>query len=369
MNVAIMGRSLQGRYSGIPRYADELVRALAPSLGESLTVLLPREAHGFDGVGVRQLRAPFPTPNEYARELWEQVVVPAQVARGDFDIYHSPNYMLPVALRCPSVVTVHDLAFLDPALHTWRARMRLTMLTNRALHTAKRVICVSRSTRDALVAREPAVAARVRVVAEGCAPRFYPRAEPEVQSFRCRHRLDRPYVLFVGTLEPRKNLDRLVRAFAWAVRESRAEHVLVLAGAAGWMQGPITEAIEASPVKDRIRLLGYLPDDLLPAAYTGADLFVYPSLLEGFGLPVLEAMACGAPVLTSRVPALMEVAGDAAVTIDPRDEMELARALARLLTGEEERGRLAEAGLARAAGFRWERVAQETLDVYREAAG
>jgi len=363
-----MGRSLRGRYSGVVRYTDALIRALAPRLDPDLTVFLTRSDDGLDGVRVRRHRAPFPTPNEYARAFWEQTVVPIAVARLRPDVYHSPNYILPLALACPSVVTVHDLAFLDPSLHRLRSHLYLTALTTRALAKASRIICVSSYTRDRLAERFPATAERIRVVGEGVDERFRPQPEAAVEAFRETHRLERPYILFVGVLEPRKNLERLVRAYELAMRRSGASHDLVLVGAAGWKETGALRAIETSPLRDRIRLLGYLPERFLPAAYSGADVFVYPSVQEGFGLPPLEAMACGVPVLTSNVTSLPEVVGGAALCVDPFDVDAIASALEMLVGDAALRARMAEKGRRRAEEFRWAQVAEQTLAVYAEAA-
>jgi glycosyltransferase involved in cell wall biosynthesis len=369
MNVAFMGRSLRGRYSGVVRYTDELVRALAPRLKGDLSVFLTRAADGLDGVDIRRVRAPFPTPNEYARGLWEQTVVPIEVARLRFDVYHSPNYILPVALRCPAVVTVHDIAFLDRTLHRLTSHLYLSVLTRWALNVARRIICVSAHTGDLLAERFPSTRERIRVISEGVDERFTPQPDALVKAFRERFGLDRAYVLFVGTQEPRKNLDRLIKAYELAVERTGSEHLLAIAGVRGWKDEAVQRALHVSPARDRIRLLGYVPDELLPAAYAGADAFVYPSLLEGFGLPPLEAMACGAPVLTSNTSSLPEVVGDAALTVDPLNAEEIAIALQRLMCDRELRLSLAASGRMRSELFRWDRVAEQTMAVYAEAAG
>ena len=363
-----MGRSLRGRFSGVVRYTDGLVRALAPRLQQDLAVFVTQSADGLDGVCVRRMRAPFPTPNEYARAFWEQAVVPIDVARLNPDVYHSPNYILPLALRCPSVVTVHDLAFLDPTVHRLRSHLYLTVLTRQAVAKATRIICVSGYTRDRLAATYPATGDRIRVIGEGVDGRFSRQSAEAVQRFRTRFGLEAPYILFVGVLEPRKNLDRLVAAFEIAMRRSGRDDLLVLAGARGWKDESVLRSIDASPVRDRIRLLGYVPEDELAAAYSGAEIFVYPSLHEGFGLPPLEAMACGAPVLTSSTTSLPEVVGDAALCVDPIDVEAIASSIERLLTDAALRERLVRAGSRRVAEFRWDRVAEKTLAVYREAA-
>jgi glycosyltransferase involved in cell wall biosynthesis len=362
-----MGRSLRGRFSGVVRYTDQLVRALGAMLGSDLTVFLTRAPDGLDGLPVARLRAPFPTPNEYVRAFWEQAIVPIEVARLRPDVYHSPNYILPLALGCPTVVTIHDLFYLDGSLHRLRSHLYLSLLANMAIRRASRVICVSAYTRDQLVQRFPDASGKVRVVGEGVDARFRPPSQAAMESLRERLGICEPFVLFVGTGEPRKNLVRLIKAFERAVTRAGAPHHLIVAGAQGWKDGPIRSAYETSGVRDRIHMVGYLSDEDLPAAYGAADVFAYPSQAEGFGLPALEAMACGTAVLTSNSSAIPEVVGDSALLIDPLDEEDLARGLERLLCDPKERRALGEAGIRRAAGFSWDRVAAQTMAVYAEA--
>ena len=364
-----MGRSLRGRFSGVVRYTHDLVGALAPSLDSDLSVFVTQADDGLDGTAVRRIRAPFPTPNEYARAFWEQMIVPVSVHKLNPDVYHSPNYMLPIALRCRTVVTVHDVTFLDAEVHRLRSHLYLSLMTTLALQKAARVICVSSHTRDRLVDRFSDVSSRTRVIGEGVSARFRPQTREAVERFLAQHRIEDPYVLFLGTIEPRKNLARLIRSFTEAVKSSSCPHHLVIGGARGWKDGPVRAAYESSPVRDRIHFIGYVSEDLLPAAYAGADIFAYPSLCEGFGLPPLEAMACGTAVLTSNLSSLPEVVGNAALTVDPFDEKAIATGLAHLMAEPLTRKALAEAGLRRATAFRWDRVAKETIAVYHEAAG
>jgi glycosyltransferase involved in cell wall biosynthesis len=362
-----MGRSLRGGFSGVVRYTDQLVRALGTVLGSDLTVLLTRAPDGLDDLAVSRIRAPFPTPNEYARAFWEQAIVPFEVARLRPDVYHSPNYILPVAVGCPTVVTIHDLFYLDASVHRLRSHVYLTALADIAIRRATRVICVSNYTRDRLLERFPRASGRVRVVGEGVDQRFQPQSSAAMGGFRERLGLCQPYVLFVGTIEPRKNLARLMRAFEKAVTRTGAPHHLVVAGARGWKDGPVRQAYETSGVRDRIHMIGYLDEADLPTAYSAADVLAYPSLAEGFGLPALEAMACGTAVLTSQGSAISEVVGDSAVLVDPLQESAIAEGLERLLCDPRERQSLGDSGLRRAAGYRWDRVAEQTMAVYAEA--
>ena len=368
MKVAVMGRSLRGRMSGVVRYTHELVTALAARMPDDLTVFVTRADDGLDDVPVRRVRAPFRTRTEYARAAWEQSVVPFEVGRLGPAVYHSPNYILPLALRCPTVVTVHDLAFLDASLHRMRSHLYLSALTALAVRKADRIICVSRHTRDQLVDHFPAVADRARVVTEGVGRSFTPRPPAAVEAFRARYGLPERYILFVGTFEPRKNLARLVDAFEKAVRSTGAPDVLVLCGGSGWKNDDVFARIGRSPVRSRIRVLGYVPDDELATAYSGCSLFVYPSLSEGFGLPPVEAMACGAPVVTSDAGALPETVGDAALLVDPGATDAISDAMIRVLSDDQLRSQLIVSGAAHARTLSWDAVAAQTIEIYQEIA-
>lgn len=363
-----MGRSLRGRFSGVVRYTHELVRALEPRLKSDLSVFVTRAPHGIGEMRIRRIAAPFPTPNEYARAAWEQAVVPIELARMRPDVYHSPNYILPLAMTCPAVVTIHDLFYLDPKLQRARSHMYLTLLSTLAIAKARRVICVSEHTRDQLVRRHPRAESKVRVISEGVDPRFRPSTPQETAAMRRRLGLERPYVLFVGTLEPRKNLPRVIRAFTEVAERLDLPHELVIAGGRGWMNESVNQAMEQSSRRAQIRLAGYVDDADMPALYAGAEIFVFPSLVEGFGLPPLEAMACGTAVLTSATGSLPEVVGDAALLVDPLDEASIAAGIEKLLCDGEARHALAGAGRLRARNFDWNRAAEETIAVYAEAA-
>jgi glycosyltransferase involved in cell wall biosynthesis len=267
------------------------------------------------------------------------------------------------------VTTVHDLIPLRlPRLVPWRHRWAVRALLGSALRRARQVIAVSEATRGELLARYRLPADRVRVVPEAAAARFTPPSAGVLAEARARHGLEAPYVLFVGLLEPKKNLPalldavaRLRRAGAWGPTQ------LVLAGAPGWGTEGLAAAAHRLGLDGTVRFLGAVADADLPALYGGALAFAFPSLWEGFGLPVLEAMASGTPVVASRRGALPEVTGGAALLVEP-EASPLAEALGSLLADRALRERLRAAGLARAAFFSWERTATETLSVYRAAA-
>jgi glycosyltransferase involved in cell wall biosynthesis len=279
------------------------------------------------------------------------------------DIVHSPSpaAVPPAAAGQRLVVTVHDVAFLVyPQLfpRAWGLMYRAALA--RAVRSADAIITVSRHTAEDLARRTRADTRRIHVVPLAAS---VPRSQADVEPVLSRLKVPQPYVLFVGTLEPRKNLIRLVRAYRrMAARGS--PHRLVLAGPMGWRPQPLLRAISAEGPGDVVLTGAVGPDDL-DALYRGAAAFAYPSLYEGFGLPVLEAMSRGAPCVVSSSSSLPEVAGEAALPVDPRSVVGLAEALERVTTDGDLAARLREAGLARAARFSWDETAVRTLEVYK----
>jgi glycosyltransferase involved in cell wall biosynthesis len=302
-----------------------------------------------------------PLPRRILYETWQLLRWPAvEVATGPVDVVHDAGYVVPPA-RAPLVATVHDLLFLRyPEHYPWHSREVLRRGFELARRHARLVMCPSRATLEDCRARG-IEAERLRLVPWGVRAR--PLEDGHVAEVLGNHRLERPYVLFCGTIEPRKNLPRVVEAFRSL---DRPDLELVLAGPRGWKQdvGSLLE-----PLGGRVRPLGFVPKPDLDALYAGAAAVVYPSLQEGFGLPVLEAMARGAPVVTSAGTAMEEVAGDAALLVDPLDVNALAEAMARLLDDRALAASLGRAGAERAAGYTWERSASRAAAVYDEAAG
>lgn len=365
-----MGRSIRPRLTGVGRHVANLVHALTgePTI-KPLTVFVTQDAPSLREAGIDEVRAPFPTPNEYARAFWEQTVVPWQVARRRVELYHSPNYILPLALPAPAVVTLHDVTYLDPTLHKWTSHHYLTFLTALALRKARAVIAVSDYTRRRVEALYPHTQGRVQVIYQGVEPTFRPPAPADLEAFRRRTGIDHPYVLYVGTIEPRKNVVRLIEAFEMAIAEGELPHHLYLVGAWGWKTGPVADALRRAMAGGRVHVAGYVPNEDLPLYYAGADVFLYPSIEEGFGLPAAEAMACGTPVVTSNTSSLPEVVGDAALTVDPLDVSAIAEGILQVVTNCELRTRLRAAGLQRAARFSWQQSAREHARVYERVLG
>jgi glycosyltransferase involved in cell wall biosynthesis len=282
---------------------------------------------------------------------------------GHLDLVHAPSLVYPPS-RAPLVATVHDLTVLKyPGAFPRKWRYFHTRGLKLILRHAKVILCDSRSTYEDLCSltgdRDP----RMRVVPLGVSPPA-DVGEEEVERILDKHGLDEGYILFVGTLEPRKNLSRLAAAYtAMGEEEKERSGELVLVGAAGWMEGKELSRLRAQP---GVRWVDFLPRDELEALYRGAAIFVYPSLYEGFGLPVLEAMARGLPVVTSQTSSMREVGEGAALLVDPTDEREMRRAIERLVGDEGLREELIAKGRERAAEYTWGRTAELTLQAYRD---
>ena len=374
MRIGLDGKILTLRAGGTGRYAINLTRAMLaeaaahrPDL-EFVVLTGPQTSREvmeeFRGrCEVRFLGA----KSSVIRSL---TLVPAALRRLRVDVFHGMDHVgIPLVGRsCRYVVTVHDvIPLILPETFTPRHRLVVRMALARVRRQADRVLVPSRAVKRDVVQRVGYPEGRVVVTPEGCEPRFRPvRSERILRDVAARYGLPPRYVLAVGTLEPRKNLTTLLEAFARLRRDGEvdADLRLVLAGARGWLDEPIFATVRSLGLEEAVRFTGFVDDDDLPAVYSGAALFVFPSLHEGFGLPLLEAMACGVPVVTSNISSMPEVAGDAAVLVDPRDEQSLAAAIARLLRDEALRDRLREAGIARARQFSWEATARRTLDAY-----
>ena len=304
--------------------------------------------------------------------LWSQVSLPIQADRRGVDVLHLTGGAIPLASRCPRVVTVHDdvsvlhhREFYTPWMVQYTRTVRL-----RAIKRAQGIITQSEFSRQAMVQALGIAYERITVIPLGVNERFFQPLAPEaLEAVRQRYELSRPYLLHVGVLSPRKNLVRLMRAYQ-AVRSQHAiPHQLVLAGSRGWGDAEILQArAQLDPEGKDILLLGPVTDDL-PALYRMADLVVYPSLYETFGLPPLEAMASGAPVVASNVTAVPEITGDAALLVDPTDEDALAEAIWQALSSPTRRAAMIRQGKERAAAFTWQRTAAETIKVYQQVVG
>ena len=379
INAQLVSFSETYRNAGVSRYTYRLIEGLeglaADGDDQRFSVFVSAQdraavAH-FDHGPVRLLPSHQPTTQPLQRIMWEQSALPGLLRRLRVDVFHSPVNVLPLRrLPCASVVTIHDLAFVHyPHFYRPARRLYQRFFTAHSARHATLVIADSQSTRRDIITYFDVNPNNVRVVYPAIEPRFKPVADPTaLAEFRADHGLPEHFLLYLATLEPRKNAEGLVRAYAQLRTMEPDAPPLILAGGKGWYYDTLFALVRELGIERSVTFAGYVRDEEQPLWYAAADLFIYPSLFEGFGLPVAEAMACGAPVITSNVSSLPEVAGDVAIQVDPRDPALLAHAMQRLMRSEEERRRLAAEGPPWAARFSITTMVRECRDIYLEAA-
>lgn len=348
MRVGIDAGPLLDPPTGVGRYTEELAAALERAGVEVVRFAVAWGGRAAEGIARRRL------PARLARALWRRGLMPVDRLANKPDVVHATNFVLP-ATNAPGVVTVHDLSYSSE--HAFAGAVALRTLVPWSLRRAAAVCVPSAAVAAELSACYGLDEERVVITPEGVSERFF-GATPLADAALERLGIRRPFALAVGTLEPRKNLAALVRAFT-LVRQRLEGWSLVLAGPKGW--GP-----QLRPVPGVV-LTGYIADETLPGLLAAAEVFCYPSSYEGFGLPPLEAMAAGTPVLAGNYPAATEVLGDAALIVDGSDPQALAEALAALASDGSLRAGLARRGRARAATYTWERCARTTLRAYEQA--
>ena len=366
LNAHLLSRQAGYRSAGIHSYIYNLLRHLptsAPANWQFRAMVGAANRTTFDGVIMR--RARLDTESPLRRILWEQLCQAPQLRQ--FDLYHALAFVAPLWLAAPMVVTVYDLSFMRyPAGLSRARRLYLRLFTAQTCRRARRVLAISQSTASDLSSLLHIPASKIDVTPLGYDQEaFRPLSAAEVDAFRRRQGLPPRFWLFVGTLEPRKNLLMLLHAYARLPQSARLP--LILGGGRGWLADDIFATIERHGLADCIRHIGFIPAADLPIWYNSAEAFLYPSVFEGFGLPVLEAMACGTPVLTSNVSSLPEVIGSAGMTLPPDDDAVWADALEDIVTNKDWRSMASRRGLERAKQFTWQRTAELTLASYRRA--
>lgn len=360
--------------AGIGRYTRELVRA----------VLATNKVDNFALFSARQpARLPVPEPipvaenvsyheaqlsEQWLYRLWYRLQLPLRVEwfTGSLDLFHSPDFVLPpVNKHIPTLLTVHDLSFLHfPETFTPALVNYLNKVVPRSAHRASHILADSIATRQDLVEKYDVPAEKITVLYSGVSERFKPvNSEARMKKAREKYGIgERPYILSVSTLQPRKNYEMLIRAFKDVAATN--PHNLVIAGGKGWLYQRVTEEISRQGLNDRVLLIGFADDKDLPALYSSAALFAYPSFYEGFGLPLLEAMACGVPVLNSNASCLPEVAGTATRQLPPDDQPAWTEAMVSLLADSGQRSRMVAAGFLQARQFTWIRAARALNEIY-----
>jgi glycosyltransferase involved in cell wall biosynthesis len=367
LNAHLLSLAQTYRSAGINWYIHNLLLNLALADQENQYTVFLGDRRFSPNPGLTLRTSWLPTTRPLVRIVWEQLVQPFVLRQEKIDLLHSLAFVTPLLSPCPSVITIYDLGFLIfPQGFRHSKRLYLTLLTRPSARKARRIITISESTKRDTVRLLGVSSEKVDIVYCGVDKAFHPFPEGEVASFRQKHGLPERIILFVGTIEPRKNVVRLIEAYS-RLRDGQVK--LVIGGARGWLYEEVFARVEELDLAGDVLFPGYIPPDELRLWYNAAELFVYPSLYEGFGLPPLEAMACGTPVLTSNVSSLPEVVGEAGLTVDPMDSEGLAEAMNQVLGDGALRQSMRERGLARAGRFSWARAARETVEVYRRALG
>lgn len=361
------------RRAGLGRYSESLARGLAPLLGERLGFFYNAEegihpVAGLDGFPTRTVSLGY--------KPWRMAVWLGQLAHAPFnrllpevELYHATEHLLMHLQRTPTILTVHDLIFRRyPAHHKplnrWYLNLTMPLYCRRATH----IVAVSKQTKRDLIDAYGLPADKITVIYEAAGLDFTPQAPDVVAAARARYNLPPRYILSVGTIEPRKNLGRVLSGFEQLHGEGLVDS-FVIVGKKGWLYDDFFSQLDRSPARHAVIFPGWVSDADLPAVYAGAAAVAFPSEFEGFGLPALEGMACGAPVVCSNTSSLPEIAGDAALLVDPADTDAITAALRRILCEPDLAGALRRRGLVQAARFSWARAARETMDVYERVMG
>ncbi len=369
LNAGLLNLDPNYRSAGISNYIRHLLANLEMPAGLRLEVFSPKPALAdrqpttgwhFAGASVK---------HPLVRIVWEQTILPAWCQALGIRVLHSPAYVAPLALAARSIVTVHDLSFeLFPAMFNRSNSFYLSRFTRLSLSRADLVIAVSEATKRDIIKLYSIRPERITVIHNGVDERFVPASAEVVEGIKRRRGLPERFFFYCGTLEPRKNVGGLIRAYARLPADLRAAMPLIVAGAAGWHFKPVFHLAESLGLADGVRFVGYIGREEQSLWYNAATVFVYPSLYEGFGLPPLEAMACGAPTIVSDRGSLPEVVGSGAIIVDPTNYDGLAAEMSRLAQDAELRRDLSRRGIQQAAGFDWRQTARQVERLYADVA-
>lgn len=369
MRIAIDAHSVGASLGGNETYATNLIEALAEIDQANHYTLYVTKQSALDRFINRWPNFSVKLTLPHTPVVRIPLTLSRELRRHPVDLLHV-QYTAPPFPRCPVVTTIHDLAFEHlPETFNRRSWMQLRITVRRTARTAAHVITLSEFSRQDISQTYGISPERITVTPVAAAARFGPVTNgAALETVRRQFGIERSYILSLGSIQPRKNLVRLIRAYG-SLRQSHAEAALpqlVIAGKRGWLEAETVRAAQTSPWSRDILFTGYVPDEELPALYSGALCFVYPSYFEGFGLPVLEAMQCGVPVIAGNLTSLPEVVQDAGVLVDPFDEQAFTTAMARMIEDSSHRSRLSAGGLERAKVFKWNQTARLTLEVYKQ---
>ncbi len=356
MKVLINGLQINDQNTGVQYYTKNLYEAIRNNNKNLETDLLQLPMFSSYNLLLPRLK----------RIFFENILLSSYFKINNCTLYHSTNYVLPYLFNFPSILTIHDLITLDyPELCQNSSVIYFKLLLSRSLRNAKKIIAVSHTVKDDILKHFNLPEDKIEVVWHGINSIFVKTLNNEILK---RYKLPDKYILFVGNIEPKKNLERLIRAFYLLKHKHLIPHKLVIVGKKGWKFKDVFMAIKKLELSNEIIFTNYVPEKDLPAIYSMSDLFVFPSLYEGFGIPPLEAMACEIPVLVSNRGALPETTGGNCLLVDPYDIFDIAHGMNCLLSNEKQRNQLIEKGKKWIGQFTWENTAYNTIKVYNEIA-
>jgi glycosyltransferase involved in cell wall biosynthesis len=368
INAHLLSAESGYRRAGIHYYMTQILANLPYAAGDAEYTVFTRDSNLVmqrEGLQVESSR--WPTERRLVRILWEQIAWPAASAKKHFDLNHSMAFVMPVFGRIPTVVTVYDTSFVRyPELFPAFQRTYLRQQTRRSAKHARRLITISEAGKQDLHHYFGTPLDKIDVVLPGVDSQFRPLAEAEIERFRQRNDLMNQFILHVGTLQPRKNIPMLLRALA-NLRDRPVD--LILVGAKGWFYDEIFSEVERLGLRNRVHFPGYVEDAALPFWYNAAKVLVFPSVYEGFGMPIVEAMACGTPVIAAHTSSIPEAGGNAALYFEPQDTEALTNHIATLLEDEVVSSKMSRDGIIHARGFSWQSAGQKTALVYAKALG
>lgn len=367
MSVIINALLLTGNYSGIQHSIESYLLSLKKLDYNNIKIIVPNEYSGvLSDESYELIRPAFKFKNRIQRIVWENTTLPVYLKKTNA-IYHAPGQVLPIICPQKSVITIHDtVSILYPNLcQNETVAMYYRYMLPRSIYKADKIIAVSETVKKNIIDLYKVGENKIEVIYHGIRPGFK-KERCTQRILEVMHAYDLPdkYILFVGNIEPRKNIPILFKAFAELKRNMDFDYKLVIAGKKGWKYAPVFEEIDRLKIEDSVQFLGYVNEPDLPIVYSQADVFVMPSIYEGFGLPVLEALSCGVPTIISNGGALPEIAKDSAICVKYNDHKALARSIYDLLSDKDMRKKYISKGYSRVNSFKWERQARKSIELY-----